>query len=109
MFYFNSPNNSHLCCFLGVYVVVQMRVAIGNFRILNLVKIKTCSLFQNYSSIITEPEADNCFSINTQIIIPKTKRKSILKYEEKNYFIKSAATTGSHFVRPGDYRLVVRR
>ena len=60
-----------------------------------------------YSPKITEPEANNCFSINTQMIIPKTKRKSIVKHE-KIIFVKSAPTTGSHFVRRGDYRLIVR-
>ena len=35
-----------------------------------------------YSPIITEPEANNCFSINTQVIIPKTKRKSIVKHKK---------------------------
>ena len=35
-----------------------------------------------YSPIITEPEANNCFSLNTQVIIPKTKRKSIVKHEK---------------------------
>ena len=28
-----------------------------------------------YSLIITEPEANNCFSINTQVNIPKMKEK----------------------------------
>ena len=34
------------------------------------------------SPLITEPEANNCFSINTQVIIPNTKRKSIVKHEK---------------------------
>ena len=29
-----------------------------------------------------EPEENNCFSINTQVIIPKMKRKSIVKHEK---------------------------
>ena len=60
-----------------------------------------------YSPIITEPEVNTCFSINTQVIIPKTKGKSIVN-TKKNYFMKSAPTTGSHYVRLGDYRLIVR-
>ena len=35
-----------------------------------------------YSPIIIDPEANNCFSINTKVIIPKTKRKSIVKHEK---------------------------
>ena len=35
-----------------------------------------------YSPIIFEPEANSCFSINTQVIIPKTERKSIVKHEK---------------------------
>ena len=35
-----------------------------------------------YSPIIIEPEANNCFSINAQVIIPKAKRKSIVKHEK---------------------------
>ena len=60
-----------------------------------------------YSPIITEPEANNCFSINTQVIISK-------KREKKHFNAKSSSltsgktTTGSHFVRRGDYRLIIR-
>ena len=43
-----------------------------------------------YSPIITEPEANNCFSINTQVIIPKTKRKSIVKHENVLFHQKRA-------------------
>ena len=59
-----------------------------------------------YSPTITSPSGNNCFSINTQVIILKTKSKSTVKHE-KIYFIKSAPTTGRHFVRRGDYRLIV--
>ena len=52
-----------------------------------------------YSPIITEPEANNCFSINKQVIVPKTKRESIVKHEKS--FISSKARD---FVRRGDYR-----
>ena len=62
----------------------------------------------DYSPIITEPEANNCFSINTQVIISKKRKKKkhfnakiILTYSGKT-------TTGSHFVRRGDYRLIIR-
>ena len=60
-----------------------------------------------YSPIITEPEANNCFSVNTQVIISKKREKKhfnakiILTYSGKT-------TTGSHFVRRGDYRLIIR-
>ena len=42
-------------------------------------------LFNNYS-----PKANNCFSINTQVIIPKTKRKSIVKHEQFLFYQKRA-------------------
>ena len=45
-------------------------------------------IFNNYSPIIPEPEANNCFSINMQVIISKTKRKSIVKHE-KNFSSKA--------------------
>ena len=32
-----------------------------------------------YSPIITEPEANNCFSINTQVIISKKRKKKHFK------------------------------
>ena len=34
-----------------------------------------------YSQIITEPVANNCFSINTQVIVSKKKRKSIVQHK----------------------------
>ena len=61
-----------------------------------------------YSPIITEPEANNCFSINTQVIISKKRKKKhfnakiILTYSGKT-------TTGSHFVRRGDLRTLQSR
>ena len=63
-----------------------------------------------YSPIITEPEANNCFSINTPVIISKKiKRKENALYNTKKFsFIKSARTSGSHFIRQGDSRLIIR-
>ena len=59
-----------------------------------------------YSSIITEPEANNCFSINTQVIISKKKKKT---FQREIIFTYSGKTTsGSHFVHRGDYRLIIR-
>ena len=57
-----------------------------------------------YSPIITEPEANNCFSINTQVIISKKREKKTFKRE----IIFTKTTTGSHFVRRGDYWLIIR-
>ena len=55
-------------------------------------------LFNNYySPIITEPEANNCFNINTQVSIPKTKRKSIVKHEKKNLFRQKRANNWQPF------------
>ena len=54
-----------------------------------------------YSPIITEPEANNCFSINTLSGDYFKKREIIFTYSGKT-------TTGSHFVRRGDYRLIIR-
>ena len=50
-----------------------------------------------HSPIITEPEANNCFRINAQVIISKKRKK-------KHFNAKS----GNHFVRRGDYRLIIR-
>ena len=59
-----------------------------------------------YSPIITEPEANNCFSINKQGIISKKRKKT---FEREIIFTYSGKTTiGSHFVRRGDYRLIIR-
>ena len=57
-----------------------------------------------YSPVITEPEANNCFSINTRDYFKKEKtfqREIIFTYSGKT-------TSGSHFVRRGDYRLIIR-
>ena len=70
-----------------------------------------------YSPIITEAnncfncliitEANNCFSINTQVIISKKRKKK--HFNAKIIFTYSGkTTTGSHFVRRGDYRLIIR-
>ena len=60
-----------------------------------------------YSPIITEPEANNCFSINTQVIISKMRRKKTFQ-GEIIFTYGGKTTTGSHFVRRGDYRLIIR-
>ena len=60
-----------------------------------------------YSPIITEPEANNCFSVNTQVIISKKRKKKA--FQREIIFTYSGKTTcGSHFVRRGDYRLIIR-
>ena len=57
-----------------------------------------------YSPVITEPEANNCFSINTQVIISKKRKKKT--FQREIIFTYSGKTTsGSHFVRRGDYRI----
>ena len=60
-----------------------------------------------YSPIITEPEANNCFSINTQVIISKKRRKKTFQ-REIIFTYRGKTTIGSHFVRRGDYRLIIR-
>ena len=60
-----------------------------------------------FSPVITEPEASNCFSINTQVIISK-KRKKKTFHRETIFTYSGKTTTGSHFVRRGDYRLIIR-
>ena len=60
-----------------------------------------------YSPIITEPEANNCFSINTQVIISKKRKKKTFQ-REIIFTYSGKTTTGSHFVRGGDYRLIIR-
>ena len=49
------------------------REIITRFQIVNRdgIKCESCE----YSPIITKPEANNFFNINTQVIIPKTERK----------------------------------
>ena len=61
-----------------------------------------------YSPIITEPEANNCFSINTQVIISKKEGKKKTFQREIIFTYSGKTTTGSHFVRRGDYRLIMR-
>ena len=61
-----------------------------------------------YSPIITEPEANNCFSINTQVIISKKRKKKKTFQREIIFTYSGKTTTGSHFVRRGDYRLIIR-
>ena len=60
-----------------------------------------------YSPIITEPEANNCFSINTQVIISKKRKKKPFNAKSPSTY-SGKTTTGSHFVRRGDYRLIIR-
>ena len=60
-----------------------------------------------YSPIITEPEANNCFSINTQVIISKKGKKKTFQ-REIIFTYSGKTTTGSYFVRRGDYRLIIR-
>ena len=60
-----------------------------------------------YSPIITEPEANNCFSINTQVFISKKEKKNTFQREIIFTYI-GKTTTGGHFVRLGDYRLIIR-
>ena len=60
-----------------------------------------------YSPIITEPEANNCFSINTHVIISKKEKKKT--FQHKIIFTyRGKTTSGSHFVCRGDYRLIIR-
>ena len=61
-----------------------------------------------YSPIITEPEANNCSSINTQVIISKKRKKKKIQ-REIIFTYSGKTTTGSHFVRRGDYRLIIER
>ena len=61
-----------------------------------------------YSPIITEPEANNCFSINTQVIISNKRKKKKTFQREIIFTYSGKTTTGSHFVRRGDYRLIIR-
>ena len=62
-----------------------------------------------YSPIITEPEANNCFSINTQVIISKKRKKKKTFQREIIFTLYSGkTTTGSHFVSQGDYQLIIQ-
>ena len=60
-----------------------------------------------YSPIITEPSANNCFSINTQVIISKKGKKKPFNAKSSSTY-SGKTSTGSHFVRRGDYRLIIR-
>ena len=60
-----------------------------------------------HSPIITEPEANNCFSINTRVFISKKEKKNTFQREIIFTYI-GKTTTGGHFVRLGDYRLIIR-
>ena len=60
-----------------------------------------------YSPIITEPAANNCFSINTQVIISKKRKKKTFQHEII-FTYNGKTTTGSHFVHRGDYWLIIR-
>ena len=62
---------------------------------------------REYSPIITEPEANNCFSINTQVIISKKRKRKPFNAKSSSTY-SGKTTTGSHFVRRGDYRLIIR-
>ena len=61
-----------------------------------------------YSPMITEPEANNCFSINTQVIISKKRKKKHEFQREIIFTYSGKTTTGSHFVCQGDYQLIIR-
>ena len=61
-----------------------------------------------YLPIITEPEANNCFSINTQAIISKKREKKKTFQREIIFTYSGKTTTGSHCVRQGDYWLIIR-
>ena len=59
-----------------------------------------------YSPIINEPEANNCFSINTQVIIFKKEKKKT--FQSGIIFTYSGkTTTGSHFVREGAVEVII--
>ena len=59
------------------------------------------------SPIITEPEATNCFSINTQVDYFKKEKKKTSFQREIVFTYSGKTTTGNHFVRRGDYRLII--
>ena len=63
---------------------IKIKTKFTNMQVLNFsctILVYLTIIICEYSPIITEPEANNCFSINTQVIIAKTKRKSIVKHE----------------------------
>ena len=49
----------------------------------------------------------NCFSINTQVFISKKEEKNTFQ-REIIFTYSGKTTTGGHFVRLGDYRLIIR-
>ena len=57
-----------------------------------------------YSLIITEPEVNNCFSLNTKVIISKKKGENSIESENTLFFWKR----DRHFDQNGDYRLIIR-
>ena len=57
----------------------------SRFTIIDNYSPKAKRLSMNIHRDEVEPETNNCFSLNTQVIIPKTKRKGIVKHE-KNLF-----------------------
>ena len=61
-----------------------------------------------YSTIITEPEANNCFSIKGDYFKKEKKEKKKTFQREIIFTYSGKTTTGSHFVRQGDYRLIIR-
>ena len=50
-----------------------------------------------YSPRITEAEANNCFSINTRVIISKKEKKSILQHKKKILFHQKRANDWQSF------------
>ena len=56
-----------------------------------------------HSLIITEPDTNNCFSINTQVIFFKKEKKKTFQ-REIIFTYHGKTTTGSHC----DYRLIIR-
>ena len=57
--------------------------------------------------IITEPEANNCFKYKyTGDYFKKEKKKTFQR--EIIFTYSGKTTTGSHFVRRGDHRLIIR-
>ena len=65
--------------------------------------VKCCK----WHSVIIEIKANNCFSINTQVFISK-KGKNNTFQREIIFTYSGKTTTGGHFIRLGDYRLIIR-
>ena len=64
--------------------------------------------FLQYLTIIRRRRSDYwCISINTQVIISKNRKKKTLQHEIM-FTYSGKTTTGSNFVRRGDYRLIIR-